>query len=187
MFGAFGQKFITGVVTLTSMLFSSYKGNFAEFDGIVVQQDRNEIQISASLENAFENDFEEFFRCGKPINIWFLIQIRNGHEIIDEMYYAHRVKYDPLLHYYTVFIQETEDLITLDTHNEVIKAIRGIHCTWEIPPGYSRGDEFNVEVRGFLTKLRLESTGEEFDLMNLWHHRRPMVHRKFMWGYPNED
>ncbi len=187
MFGAFGQKFITGVVTLTSMLFSSYKGNFAKFDGIVLQQEQHEVQISASLQDAFDNDFEEFFRCGKPINVWFIIQIHYDRYVVDEIYYAHRVKYDPLLHYYTVFIQETEELITLETHQEVVEAIRGFYCKWEVPPQYNKGDEFDVVVSGFLTKLHLESTDEEFDLMNLWHNRRPLARQKFVWGYPDEN
>ncbi len=187
MFGAFGKKVITSVVTFTSMLFSSYKGNFAEFDGVALQQDKTGIEISANLENAFENDFEEFFRCGKPITVWFLIQVRYNRYNVAEMYYAHRVKYDPLLHFYTVFIQENDQLITLDSHEQVLEAIRGFHCKWEVPPQYNPGDEFEVVVSGYLTKLRLESTDEEFDLMNLWHHKRPIARGKFVWGYPDEN
>ncbi len=187
MFGAFGQKVITGIVTFTSMMFSSYKGNFAKFDGIALQQDSKCIQMSVNLEEAFENDFEEFFRCGKPISIWFLVQIRSGNENVKEFYYAHRVKYDPLLQYYTVFLQETDDIVTFETHEEVVDAIRQFHCKWEVPPEFNRGDEIEVIIGGYLTKLRLESTGEEFDLMNLWHHRRPYAQGTIVWGYPDEN
>ena len=78
MFQSLANKLITGVLSLSMLLLSSYQGNEAEFSELYFSFLGDGVLLRTKLVNAFENDFEEIFKCGKTIDIFFKIELKQG-------------------------------------------------------------------------------------------------------------
>ena len=79
----FAGKLLSGIMSMTMMLFSSYEGNNASFSDIYIGHDNEIIRIQTSLISAFENDFEQIFRSGSPIVINYQLNVAKDGEFIE--------------------------------------------------------------------------------------------------------
>ncbi|MCK4653720.1 MAG: hypothetical protein KAU01_04685, partial [Candidatus Cloacimonetes bacterium] len=74
MFQVLSSKIISGFISLSILLLSSYEGNRATFSELTTSFLGDKIFIKTELINAFENDFEEIFKSGQRIDIFFNIE-----------------------------------------------------------------------------------------------------------------
>ena len=75
MFQTLADKVISGVISLSMLLLSSYKGNNAEFTDLETVFLNNNVIFRTSLSGAFENDFEDIIKSGAEIDIFFSISL----------------------------------------------------------------------------------------------------------------
>ena len=165
------DKLVTGVISLSMMLFSSYQGNEPKFARLnsVLSEDR--ILIFTKLENAFENDFEEVFKSGNEIFIYFTLSIKQKDQSIFRRTFFHSVEYDPLLKQYFIELQEQEKKITSRSFDDLIETITVFEFDYlgDFP------DRVTVSLTAYLEKLYLDSLDKEYDLMLLWKLQKPQV------------
>ncbi len=171
MFQTLSNKIITGVITLSMMLLSSYEGNKARFDNVFANFGGNRIFISAELVDAFENDFEEIFRSGELIEIFFQIQIHDQERTIHAEEFRHAVIYDPLEKLYTVYLEEKNLETTAADFLQLIETISQIEYTHKISK-YNGG---HIILSAYLKKVKLQTVNKEYDLMMLWKFKQPKV------------
>ena len=100
MFESLGKYILKGVITFTLLVLSSYEGNDATFKALQINYLEGAIGIEVQLESAFENDFEEIFKTGKSIDIWFNTSVSSQGIVLEEQDFSHNVTYDPLLDSY---------------------------------------------------------------------------------------
>src|SRR6056297_3130690 len=100
------DKIVSGLISISMALFSSYKGNDADFAFLHANLQENHITISAELENAFENDFEEIFKLGTDVYIYYHLEIENKTGEIFSSIFTHKVEYDPVLRRYFIDLSE---------------------------------------------------------------------------------
>lgn len=171
MFQTLSNKIITGVITLSMMLLSSYEGNNARFDNVFASCVGSQIFISATLEEAFENDFEEIFKSGKRIEIFFNIQIFDHDLNIHETEFRHAVLYDPLGKFYTVFLEEQQMQTSAGSFPELIDIISNVEYIYNS----DKYDGGHIILSAYLKKIKLQSLKKEYDMMMLWKFKKPKV------------
>ena len=173
MFQSLTSKVISGIVSLSMLLLSSYEGNIAEFSNIEAQFLSNRILLKTQLLNAFENDFEEIFKSGQTIEIFFEITIKDNSEVIHTNEFKHTVIFDPMEQFYTLNLEEQDSETNVYSHEDLKTKISEIEYLFEsdvkIP------DELQVTFTSYLKKMRLETLGEEYDMMMLWKFKKPKI------------
>ena len=173
MFQALSGKVITGIVTLSMLLLSSYEGNNAKFGNMTAIYLGSRIHVSAALVNAFENDFEEYFRSGQRIEIFFNIEIFKRKELIHENEFRHAVIFDPIGKIFHVFLEEQNIQTTTTSYAELLELISLIEYDYN-EDDYESGQ---VVLSAHMKKIRLQSLNKEYDLMMLWKFKKPRLSR----------
>lgn len=171
MFQALSNKIITGVITLSMMLLSSYEGNNAKFDDVFASYVGSKIFVSAKLVEAFENDFVEIFKSGQKIDVFFKIQIFNQDTEIQEAEFCHSVIFDPLKNNFTVFLEEKQEQITVSSVEQVKEIISAIEYYYNA----TKYDGGHIILSSYLKKIKLQSMQKEYDLMMLWKFKKPKI------------
>lgn len=173
MFQALSSKIITGFISLSMMLLSSYEGNHARFSDINFSFLGDKIFISAQLESAFENDFEEIFKSGQQIDIYFNIEFKNGPNVIFSDEFIHSVIFDPLSQFFNITLEEQKENFTTDSYQQLIEKISQIEYTYE---NTELGNPV-VSLESSLKKIRLQSMKKKYDLMMLWNFKKPKTEK----------
>ena len=171
MFQTLSNKILTGVITLSMLLLSSYEGNNARFENVFASYVGNRIFISAELTEAFSNDFEELFQSGQRIDIFFKVQILDFEQQIEEKIFRHAVIFDPLNHEYTVYLEEQGERLLEADYAHLIELISHFEYTYNAEK-YRGG---YVILSSYLKKIRLQSTQKEYDMMMLWKFKQPKI------------
>lgn len=180
MFEALAGKVVSGVISLSMMLFSSYEGNQPYFSQMAVSLVENRIFIKTELVNAFDNDFEDIFRSGKQIDIFFNITLKTDSNIISEDDFKHTVIYDPLSDSFTLIIEELDEIIIIDSYRQLLKNIAKIEYTCNI----DSAENVIIEIESYLSKIKFDSFGKKYDLMILWNLKKPKA--KVTYGKDHE-
>ncbi|MDO9578795.1 MAG: hypothetical protein Q7J16_13010 [Candidatus Cloacimonadales bacterium] len=173
MFQALSSKIITGVVTLSMLLLSSYEGNNAKFSSMMASYLGSKIYVNAQLVDAFENDFEKIFKSGQRIDIFFNISIYNKNEIAHEREFRHAVIFDPIKKYYNVFLEEQDVQSVITDYNELLETISHVEY-------FYNGEKYeggHVILSAYLKKIKLEHLNKEYDLMMLWKFKKPKMNK----------
>ena len=171
MFQSLLSKVVSGVISLSMMLLSSYEGNNAAFSELVSLIFQKNIVFKTQLVEAFENDFESVFKSGKQIDIFFDVHIRiQGREPFTETF-KHSVLFDPLKQYYSVYIQETDEESKTDNIEELKNLISKIEYSYS----GRRSAEMIVSITSYLPKIQLDNSGKNYDLMMLWNFKKPKI------------
>ena len=175
MFQVLTSKIITGVITLSMLLLSSYEGNNAAFENFTATVLGSNIYIKANLVQAFENDFEELFKSGQRIDVFFKVDIRNSDGPVYQDEFKHSILFNPLKQIYVVFLEDQKTQMTASSLEELIEVISSIDyvCKCE---GFKEG---NITLSSFLKKVRLKSIGREYDMMMLWKFKKPSVKHRY--------
>lgn len=172
------EKIMSGLISISMMLFSSYEGNNASFASLRANLFDNNMVVSAKLENAFENDFEEIFKLGIEIDIFFHLKITSQNNTIFQNVFSHKVEYDPLLRRYFVSLEEQEKQAIASDYNELIEMISQFEYDFKerIP------QKVSVELSAYLEKIFLPNLEKEYDLMMLWKMKNPVITNSFRRG-----
>ncbi|MCD4650548.1 MAG: hypothetical protein K8S56_02005 [Candidatus Cloacimonetes bacterium] len=178
----FGKKLISGIVTFTALLFSSYHGNDAQLSRLTLRHSLTDIQIESRLENAFEYDFEEIFKCGRDVDIWFRITIRHRGEVLRREHFVHKVIFDPMKQSFLVNLQEQQSETECRTMEELKLSVSSFITTIKMPDNIQLGETIEVELTAYLTEVTLPSINEKIDLMILWEYSEPTTKSRFKVG-----
>lgn len=175
MFQALSNKVITGVVYLSMVLFSSYEGNIAYFDKLESQFFNDKLLIRTQLLSAFQNDFEEMFKSGQPINIYFNIEVKENNNNLHNHQFMHSVKFDPMSQVFYVLLEEKSTKYRLiEEYDTMIDLISNIEYTCDI----GNTIECNLTLEANLETIKLNSLDKDFDMMLLWKYKRPKLKEK---------
>ncbi len=166
------DKIVSGLVSLSMAIFSSYQGNDAVFSFLYANLQENHITITAELENAFENDFEEIFKTGKSIDIWFHTSVSSKGVVLEEEEFSHNVTYDPLLDSYLLIKGSTNESIVCENYQCLVEELSKIK--WHFRRLKSVSD-YDLDVYAHLDKIYFEDMDKEFNLMLLWKNKSPRL------------
>ena len=178
MFGNLGNRIVSSIASLTALVFSSYHGNEAHFSDLDLHLREERLTIECRLQEAFDHDFEEFFRSGKPINVWFVMQVRSGNELVREEFFYHRVEYDPLTMYYEVYIHEDQNNIVATSYAELLRTVEDFEYSINLLE-LDTANSLEVTLTAYLADIKLDTMAQPFDLMLLWNFKRPVVKKRF--------
>jgi hypothetical protein len=155
------------------MLLSSYEGNHARFSDISFSFLGDKIFITVQLEGAFENDFEEIFKSGQQIDIYFNIEFKNGSDVLYSDEFVHSIIYDPLSKFFDITLEEQKENFSTDSYQQLIEKISQIEYTYE----NAELENIVVSLESSLKKIRLQSMKKEYDLMMLWKFKKPKTEK----------
>jgi len=174
MFQSLANKVISGIISLSMMLLSSYEGNnarFAEMNTIFLD---NSTVFKTQLLEAFENDFEDIIKSGSEINIFFTIVLKNGNSVFHENEFKHSVNFQPMEQVFYVTFEESNELLLYTSYEKVIEDLSKMEYVYKdrIP------DQFRLFLTAHLEKIKLNNSSKEYDLMMLWNFKKPKIKTK---------
>ena len=171
MFQILAEKVISGLAAFSMLLLSSYQGNDASFATYRTSFLDDRMFFECKLENAFDNDFEEIFKSGQSIDIFFGVKIELNNLIIHEEEFRHSIIFDPLTQLFSIELEDQELTFSTNSYNELKKLISNIE--------YSFKDEnikdCTMTMNAYLPKIRLIALNKDFDLMMLWKYNQPKI------------
>lgn len=171
MFESLGNYFLKGVITFTLLVLSSYEGNDANFNAFRINYLDGAIGIELKLDSAFENDFEEIFKTGKSLDIWFNTSVSSQGIVLEKEEFSHNVTYNPLLDSYLLLKSSTNESIVCENYQALVKELSKVKWHFRRLKSVSNYD-FAISAR--LDKVYFEQMDKEFNLMLLWKNKRPI-------------
>lgn len=168
-------KIVNGLLSVYMMLLSNYKGNYPQFQEMTLDLTGGILTVEARLSDAFENDFDEIFKSGKPIDIIFNLKIRDDRKVVDDFNFKHTVVYDNLNRVFHVYLEEQFLSQHLKSYNQMLDMISYFLFQYSIPEGIR---SFDVELSASLPRIYFDAIEREIDLMMLWYNRVPKISEK---------
>lgn len=172
MFESLGNYIVKGVITFTLLVMSSYEGNDASFRALQVTYLEGAIGIDVEMDSAFDNDFEEIFKTGKSIDIWFNTSVSSKGTVLEEQNFSHNVTYNPLLDSYLLKKGSTNESIVCEDYQCLIKELSKVK--WHFRRLRSVSD-YDFSIDAHLDKIYFEQMDKDFNLMLLWKNKRPRM------------
>lgn len=171
MFQSLADKVISGVISLSMLLLSSYKGNDAKFTDLETVFLNNNVIFRTSLSGAFENDFEDIIKSGAEIDIYFTFSLNEEKDVFHQTEFKHSVHYLPMDQLYYVSYDERDELLVYQSYDQVINEISQIQYIYKdrIP------DKFKITITAYMKKMKLPNNDNEYDLMMLWNFKKPKL------------
>ena len=168
------NNIVSGIISFSMLLFSSYQGNKAEFEEIATERFSSGLLIKTRLINAFENDFEQVFKSGKRIDIYFHLKIKLSSKKEFVRVFRHSVTFHPMQQYYSVFKEETEKNRQMETFEKVKETVSQFEFSFQ----NDLNSELQIEISASLPKISIDSSEKEFDLMMLWNFQKPKIKKR---------
>ncbi|MDP8268716.1 MAG: hypothetical protein P9L97_08320 [Candidatus Tenebribacter davisii] len=169
MFQIFAEKIITGLAAFSMLLLSSYQGNDAAFSNFSRSFIDDKIFMECRLENAFDNDFEEIFKSGQNIDVFFKIKIELNDQLIHEEEFKHTIIFDPLSQSFNIMLEDQDLTSTTGSFLELTNIISNVEYSYE----NENIHDCTLTMNAYLPKIRLETLNRDFDLMMLWKFNEP--------------
>jgi hypothetical protein len=166
-----GQKLLANLVTISVFLFSSFKGNDADFSAMHIQNSGSYLILQTHLVNSFDNDFKEIFQSGKQVDIWFNLEVKQNKEMLHKEVFRHSVQYDPLTSVYKVYLQEQHESRSVKSYSEVQQMISTMEYSLPTKPEWKKID---IHLESYLKSMRIDSMNKDIDLMMLWKMKKPV-------------
>jgi hypothetical protein len=173
--GLFG-KVMAGLLSFSALMFFPHQGNHPQFQPLQCSAGHSYLQVSVKLNNAFDNDFPDVFKCGKPIHLWYKIGIRLNGETVHSALYRHTVTYDPMNAAWELFSTESSHKEVYTSYSELIKEISVLECSI---PRDSRWQTVEITAESWLQPVELSQPHRTVDLMVLWQFKRPSARKVF--------
>ena len=173
--GLLGQV-MSGLLSVSTLMFSSYTGNDPKFQSLQCRTGQNYMIVKARLGHAFENDFSDVFRCGKPVNLMYKVEIRQNNQIVQTKTYRHTVTFDPMQASWEVFSSESSRKEIFTTYQLMLNNISELECSI---PRETSWKKIEVKVESWLQAIELTQPDRTVDLMMLWKFKRPAIKRSF--------
>jgi len=171
MFNVLADKIIFGVVSAGMILFSSFQGNKATFTSPEFVANQNRFYISTTLENAFENDFEDIIRSGEEIFIDFEIKLEKNSSVSKSIIFSHSIIYNAMDHSYTLKLEEHESEQHIFEYSDLLHRLSIIDYSFE-----EYVQEVNtITLTASIRNVNLPSLNKQYDMMMLWNFRKPKI------------
>lgn len=180
MFESIGNHILKGIITFGLLVFSSYEGNDASFRSLRVNYYEGMIGIELNLEGAFENDFEEIFKTGKSIDIWFKVDVSSQGVVLEEELFSYNVTYDPHLDSYLLIRGSDDESIICSSYDKLKSELSLIK--WDFRRLKSV-DNYDFSISAYMEKLYFSENGDDFNLMLLWKNKRPRMKQQIRLDY----
>jgi len=173
--GSLISKVYLNVLAFSVLLFSNYTGNIVDFSSLLTKTVGDNLVCSTYLTNAFENDFDEIFKSGKEIRVWFEFRALKDNKVIHYEKFYHQVKWNAGKQEYQLNLQEQN----YKTNTKSVKELKYLLSVVEYP-FYKANHNGNVviEVNAYLPKIYLETISKEVDLMLLWKMKKPSIRKE---------
>jgi hypothetical protein len=171
MFQALANRVVSGIISLSMMLLSSYTGNNPSFDSFAIEVNPHDFVFETKIVSAFDNDFEDFFRSSAIIDVFFTITLEENYDVFYTDTFRHSVKYDPLRREFRIYLEEREKEVFTDSYEEMVREISTIVYPYreDVPQA------FVLTITSNLPTIRFEGIDKEFDLMMLWKFKQPSL------------
>ncbi len=171
MGGLLGQKLLANLVTISVFLFSSFKGNDADFSALHIKNSGSYLILQTHLENSFDNDFQEIFQSGKQVDVWFNLEVKQNKNMLHKQVFRHSVQYDPLSSIYRIYLQEQHQARSVKSYAEMKQLMENVEYSLPAKPEWTKID---IHLDSYLKKMHIESMNKEIDLMVLWKMKKPV-------------
>jgi hypothetical protein len=169
MFEALGAKFLTGVVSLSMLLFSTFQGNDPRISSINHSRSGSYLYLRASLQSAFDNDFPSIFASGAIIPVHYMLEVKNGNTVVLRRRVVNKVSYDPATGVYEILKEGSAPVFT-----ESVEQVKRELSTFEYALPYQRSWKLlSVKLEAQLPKVHFTQLDKELDLMVLWKYKKP--------------
>ncbi len=171
MFQILAEKVISGLAAFSMLLLSSYQGNNASFADYTTSFLDDKMFFECKLENAFENDFEEIFKSGQIIDIFFNVIIDLNGSVIHEEEFRHSIIFDPLTQLFSIELEDQDLTFSTNSYDELKNIISNIEYNFKD----ENIKECIINMNAYLPKIRLIALNKDFDLMMLWKYNEPKL------------
>ena len=178
MFQILAEKVISGLAAFSMLLLSSYQGNEAKFSAYTTSFLDNRMFLECSLENAFDNDFEEIFKSGQSIDIFFSVKIELNNLLIHEEEFRHSIIFDPLSQVFNIELEDQDLTSSTNSYEELKTIISSIEYSYKD----EKIQDYTLTLKAYLPKIRLIALNKDFDLMMLWKYSEPKFTMKLKKG-----
>jgi hypothetical protein len=172
MLESLAGKVIAGIISVSALMFTSYTGNDPIFLPVQSRVSHNYLQLNVKLDNAFDNDFTDVFKCGMPIHLRYKIEIRQNKRVALTRNYTHTVSYDPMNASWKLFRSEINQTEVFTNYKELVENIAELECSI---PLNDRWKIVEVRAESWLPVIKLTQSKRTIDLMVLWKFQRPKV------------
>jgi hypothetical protein len=169
-------KLVAGALSVSALMFSPYTGNNPQFGQLQCRAGQNYLIVRAKLESAFDNDFADVFKCGKPVHVWFKVELRHNGDIAFSNNYRHTVTYDPMNAVWELYTSENGRRELFDSYQKLLNETALLECS------IARSSVWrSIEVRAeaWLQEVELSQPQRSVDLMVLWKMKRPSTRTTF--------
>ena len=170
MFEAISGKIMASVVSLSMLLFSSFKGNNPSFGNTSINNTGTYLHISTTLVSAFENDFPSIFSSGATIPVHYYLVIKSGNTTVVNRKYTQSVTFYPGKGIYEITRNGIANKIKTTSSAQVAAELSAMECSIPI-----KVDWGNVTLHwaAELPSVHFEQLDKTVDLMVLWKYKRP--------------
>jgi hypothetical protein len=172
MFESITGKVMAGILSLSAMMFTSYTGNDPVFLPMHGKVGQNYLLLKANLDHAFDNDFGDVFKCGKPIHVWFKVEIRSYKQLALTRTYHHTVTYDPMTASWSLFRSESNHTVIYTNYQSLLNNISELDCSLPINEKWKTVE---IKTEAWLPEIELTQENRKIDLMVLWKFRKPSI------------
>lgn len=172
MLESFAGKVMAGIISLSALMFTSYIGNDPVFLPLQSRLGHNYLLITARLDKAFDNDFSDVFKCGKPVHLWYKLEVRDNNHPSFSRSYRHTVSYDPMNASWKLFRSETNNTEVYTSYQALIEDVSRLECS---VPLNERWKIVEVKAEAWLSEISVSQTNRTIDLMVLWKLQRPKI------------
>jgi len=176
MLQGFMGKVMAGLLSMSALMFNSYVGNEPVFLPLQCRAGQNYLLVRATLDNAFDNDFSDVFKCGKPINLWYKIEIKHENNTVYSSNFRHTVTYNPMNAAWELFKSENSQKDIYTDYHKLITEISALECS---VPRDVRWKSVQIRAEAWLPEIELTKPNRKVDLMMLWKLKRPTTKTTF--------
>lgn len=170
MFELLGSRILAGVVSLSMLLFSSFKGNEPRLSAISYHNSSSTLYLSGELISAFDNDFDSIFASSATIPVYFKLNIKSGNRSLESRQFRHLVSFNPVTGIYVLRKDGDPQVLRTSSVQSIIKEVS--QYSFSVPYPSSWG-EISVSIQAEMPRVRFEELDKEMDLMVLWKHKKP--------------
>ncbi len=163
-------KILAGLVSLTTLLFTNFTGNDPQFRSPQLRRSGGYLILNTALENAFDNDFEDVFKCGKEINVWFRINALIGNRRVYHRTFRHCVSYDAMNAIWQIYYSENQTSQTTISYTQLQNIISTVELSIPLETEWS---VLTLQLEAWLPEVEFIPADGKFNLMVLWKYRRP--------------
>jgi hypothetical protein len=163
-------KIMAGLLAASALVFSPTKGNNPQFEPLQSRAGHNYLLVTAKLVNAFDNDFGDVFNCGKPVNLWYKITVRQDKNTVWSSNYRHTVRFDPMNVTWELYTAETNSKKIHTVYKDLVEGISLLECTI---PRDIHWKSVEITAEAWLQPIELSQAHRTADLMVLWRFKRP--------------